>query len=139
MTDDDLKKVRELCESMGILALFLHGSRATGSSRLDSDFDFAFLAPHGANTSFLENALLPALAEISGCPEAEVDLQDLRQAPPHFRVRVFDTGRLLFVGDTTELARFHASSVSENWDLQHFLRPFRQAMRRRIKEGKFAS
>lgn len=133
---DDLES---LCEPLAVIALFLHGSRATDSARPDSDFDFAYLGPHGTDTAPLENALLPALAQMFDCDEAEVDLQDLRQAPPHFRVRVFDTGRLLYVGDRTTLARFHAGSVSENWDLQYFLRPFRQAMRQRIKEGRFAS
>lgn len=136
MVDDKLKS---LCASLEVIALFLHGSRATHSARPDSDFDFAYLAPHGTNTAPLENALLPALAELFDCDEAEIDLQDLRQAPPHFRVRVFDTGRLLWVGDKTQLARFHASSVSEDWDLQYFLRPFRESMLKRIKEGKFAS
>ena len=121
------------------MALYLHGSRALGSHREDSDYDYAYLAPHGAPVEPVEDRLLPLLAEHHATDEREIDLQNLRQAPPYFRVRVFEHGQLLYCGDSTELARFQTSSLSESWDLEIFLRPFREAMLRRIREGRFAS
>lgn len=139
MSPMDLTKLRDVCAQLGVVALFLHGSRAEERHREDSDIDFAYLLAHGRNPGPVEDRLLPLLAETYGVDEAEVDLQNLRQSPPTFRVRVFDHGQLLFCGDPTDLARFHAGSLSENWDLQYFLRPFREAMRQRIREGRFAS
>lgn len=88
------------------MALYLHGSRALGSHREDSDYDYAYLAPHGAPVEPVEDRLLPLLAEHHATDEREIDLQNLRQAPPYFRVRVFEHGQLLYCGDSTELARF---------------------------------
>jgi predicted nucleotidyltransferase len=131
--------LKQTCEELGLIALYLHGSVATGNERPDSDIDFAFLLPHGQDPGPVEDVLLPLLSKEFNRDESEVDLQNLRQAPPHFRVRVLEQGRLLQLGDSTELARFHASSVSEDRDLEHYLRPFRQAMKKRIREGRFAS
>ena len=75
-----------------------------------------FCQPHEADARIVENSLIPVLAEAFGCQERDVDLQNLRQAPPHFRVRVLHYGKLLYCGDKTELARFHASSVSMDRD-----------------------
>ncbi len=133
---DDLKK---LCQTVGLTALFLHGSRATGQASEDSDVDFAYLAPHGRDTDPVEDLLIPGLAQIYDVDEADIDLQNLRESPPPFRIRVFDFGRLIYTGNSTDLARFHAGSVSESWDYEYFMRPFRKAMRQRIREGRFAS
>lgn len=85
------------------------------------------------------DALLPLLAELFDVNERRVDLQDLRMAPPAFRLMVIETGTLLYCADTYQLARFHACSVSEERDRDYFLKPFREAMRQRIREGRFAS
>ena len=127
------------CQNLGLIALYLHGSQSSGNARPDSDTDFAFLLPREQNPSPVEDVLIPLLSRVFGCDESHVDLQNLRQAPPHFRVRVLEQGRLLHLGDPTELARFHVFSVSEDRDLERYLRPFRQAMRQRIREGKYAS
>ncbi len=136
MEDHTLKRA---CEALGLIALYLHGSHSDGSARADSDMDFAYLLPHGREAGPVEDVLLPLLSRVFECDESKVDLQNLRQAPPHFRVRVLERGRLLEVGNPTELARFHASSVSEDRDLERYLRPFREAMRQRIHQGRYAS
>lgn len=134
-----MEKLEETCKKLPLVALLLHGSRATGHSRQDSDFDFAYLARYGVDTAPVENSLLPALAQAFGCDEALVDLQDLRSSPPHFRVRTLHYGRTLYVADPTELARFYTSSLSMDRDTQYFTRPFREALRQRIRDGEFAS
>lgn len=136
---DQRGDIDEICARLGLTALYLHGSRATGHARADSDADFAYLLPHGRETAPVEDALLPLLAERFEMDERDIDLQNLRQSPPPFRIRVFDYGVLLYCGDSTDLARFHAGSVSESWDFEYFMRPFREAMKRRIREGRFAT
>lgn len=135
MVDDTLAQAGK---ALGLIALYTHGSQAEGHARPDSDHDFAFLLPHGIEPGPVEDVLLPLLSKTFECDESEIDLQNLREAPPYFRRRVFERGRLLLMGDATELARFHARSVSEDRDLKRYLKPFRQAMRERIRQGRYA-
>lgn len=72
---------------------FLHGSRATGTARPDSDTDVAAWFGPGAPSSF--DVLLPA----------GVDLTVLDTAPLELAGRVAATGLLLFSDD--EPARVH--------------------------------
>jgi hypothetical protein len=51
--------LEQVCAALGLTALFLHGSRATGHARLDSDADFAHLLPHGQDSGPVEDALRP--------------------------------------------------------------------------------
>lgn len=139
MLDCNLTALENLCRCHGIVALFLFGSRARGTHRSDSDYDIAYLAPHGQDPVCFEVEILRLLAEELGVDEICIDLQNLREGTPLFRVRVCEEGHLLFCSDTTELARFHAGSVSASRDRQFYMRPFREAMRQRIKEGRFAS
>lgn len=68
-----------------------------------------------------------------------MDVQDLGSAPALFRSRVVTAGPLLFVSDPSALAAFQARSMNEAWDEEIVLRPILEAMRRRIREGRFAS
>lgn len=132
-------RLESCCASLGVVAFYAHGSYAQGRANTESDRDFAFLLNHGGNVERAMDALIPLLAELFDVKEGLIDLQDLRMAPPAFRLKVIETGSLLYCGDTYQLARFHACSVSEERDRQYFLRPFREAMRQRIREGRFAS
>jgi predicted nucleotidyltransferase len=125
--------IAEPARKVGAIAVYLHGSHAAGKARPDSDIDLAILMPHGADFELAAERLAEALA---GLP---VDVQDLREAPPLFRVRVYFEGLCLFVSDPTELARHSAPSLSEHLDTEYFLAPMREAMRKRIREGKFAA
>lgn len=110
----------------GVIALYLHGSQATGSARPDSDLDLAILVPHGWSAERVGEALdaLP--------PDA--DVQVLNDAPARFRARVVQHGQLLDVTDTTALARFQACSILEAWDEEYFLRPIHEAACRRLTQ-----
>ncbi|MCW5872892.1 MAG: hypothetical protein KIS61_36930, partial [Candidatus Eremiobacteraeota bacterium] len=94
---------------------------------------------HAALAPPAVNRLLPLLAELYESEEFQIDLQDLRGAPPLFRWRVIENGRLLVCLDTNQLARFHAASISEERDREYFLKPIREAMHARIRSGRFAS
>lgn len=137
-----IEEVARLSAELGLVAVYLHGSCASGSDRPDSDLDLAVLAPAvWAEDEFGRAAerLAAAIAPLMGRPVDVIDVQDLRAAPAGFRRRVITTGRLLFAGDTTALARFQAHSMSEAWDEAYFLKPIREAMRKRIEAGRFAT
>lgn len=127
------KLVAEPAREIGAIAVYLHGSHAAGKARPDSDLDLALLLPHGTDFDAAAERLAEAL---SGLP---VDIQNLSDAPPLFRVRVYFEGVCLFVSDPTLLARLSAPSLSEHLDNEYFLGPMRAAMRERIREGRFAT
>ncbi len=89
--------------------------------------------PHGGDFEAAAERLTEALSELP------VDVQNLRDAPPLFRVRVYYEGICLFVSDSTQLARLRAASLSEHLDTEYHLEPMRAAMRERIREGRFAA
>lgn len=125
--------IAEPAREVGAIAVYLHGSHAAGKGRPDSDVDLALLLPHGADFELAAGRFTDALA---GLP---VDVQELREAPPLFRVRVYFEGICLYVSDPTELARHSAPSLSEHLDSEYYLAPMREAMRKRIREGHFAT
>lgn len=134
--------VSEVARRLGVIAVYLHGSQATGHARSDSDVDIAVLVGHGWPASRFEAAAYE-LARVVGQryaagPES-VDVQNLGRAPVRFRTRVMTSGRLLFVSDPTALARFQAYSYSLAWDEAAHLGPIVRAMRERIRDGRFAS
>lgn len=135
----NLEGLREVCSRHRLVALFFHGSRATGKARPDSDYDFALLGRHGCSTDRAVEELLSFFSRELEIDERFIDLQDLRQGTPYYTVRVVEDGELLFCSDPTELARFHAGSVSAHRDREYYLRPFREAMKQRIREGRFGS
>ncbi len=123
----------------GAVAVYLHGSRACGMGRPDSDLDLAVLLPHGHDFETVAPMLAEAVAPVALMSPDDVDVQNLGQAPPLFRVRVLTEGVLLYLSDPTALARFQATSMCEHWDNEIYLAPFREAMRQRIRAGRFAS
>lgn len=133
----DYEELTHCAGDLGAVALYLHGSHALGTARPDSDLDLAVLLPRESPIPFEEAA--ERLALCAGVDPERVDVQDLGSAPALFRSRVVTAGRLLFVSDPTGLAAFQARSLTEAWDEEIFLRPIHQAMRRRIREGRFAS
>ncbi|MEW6277717.1 MAG: nucleotidyltransferase domain-containing protein [Candidatus Eremiobacterota bacterium] len=125
--------------SVGAIAVYLHGSHASGTARPDSDLDLAVLLPRGSDFEDASALLADAAGDATGLSPDDVDVQNLDGAPPLFKVRVYFEGIPLFVSDPTALARASAPSLSEHLDNEYYLAPFRAAMRDRIREGRFAA
>jgi len=87
-------KLPDVCREFDLVLVVLHGSRATGHARPDSDSDVGVLrrsglVPHGR---FLD--LVGRLADATGLPD--LDLVDLRRAPPLLKQSAAAHGRALF-------------------------------------------
>lgn len=97
MQDRLLESVATLRRA-GARFAFLHGSRATGTARPDSDVDVAAWWPRDAPAAF--EVLLPA----------GVDLLVLNDAPLELAGRVASAGRLLFDDDPVARVRWLATT-----------------------------
>ncbi len=121
----------------GVRFAYLWGSRARSRARPDSDYDIAVDMPMGRGglDRFLD--LADALAvELGG---AEVDLTLLADANEEVRYLVQRTGKVLLDADSTARRQFEHRARIVYWDEQVRLRHYTEAMRRRLREGTFAS
>ncbi|MBV9314198.1 MAG: nucleotidyltransferase domain-containing protein [Pseudonocardia sp.] len=90
---------------IGVRLLVLHGSRARGDHRPDSDWDFAALFDEDADPA----ALVVAITTVVGSDA--VDLVDLRRASALLRYRAARDGVLLWEHPAGEFLGFRLEAV----------------------------
>lgn len=112
----------DVLRGAGARFAYLHGSRADGTARPESDVDVA--AWFGASAPQSYEVLLPA----------GVDLMVLDHAPLELRGRVAHRGRLLFEDDEVARIRWEAMTRKIYFDelprIQRAHREFSEAVRR---------
>lgn len=119
MSADMLAAVRAMASrTPGLALLVLHGSRARGDQRVDSDWDVTYLADEG---SLDADGLLASLAELLKADR--VDLADLARAGALFRHRVAGDGVVLFERTPGTFDRFWLDAVHTWCDLAPVLTP----------------
>jgi uncharacterized protein len=91
----------------GPYTVYLYGSRATGESRSDSDYDFAVFGPAPLDRKELER-IKDGLIDLLG----EVDCVDMRRIPLTLAAQVLDSGIVLLPGDESERARLETRLIS---------------------------
>jgi predicted nucleotidyltransferase len=101
----------------GLELLILHGSRARGQARPDSDWDFAFAAA----ATFDPDDFLGRLVETLGADR--VDLADLSRAGALLRFRVAQDGVVIFERQLGAFERFWFDAVHTWCDLAPVLLP----------------
>lgn len=105
--DSVVPSLRELARGhAGLMLLVLHGSRARGDAREDSDWDFAYLATPESDTSSLYGGLALALGTDA------IDLTNLATAGGLFRYRTARDGIVLFEREPKLFDRFWFEAVS---------------------------
>jgi predicted nucleotidyltransferase len=93
-------------EHAGLKLLVLHGSRARGDARVDSDWDFAFLAAPETDIPSLHGELALALGTDA------IDLSDLATAGGLLRYRTARDGLVLFERAPQLFDKFWFNAVS---------------------------
>jgi predicted nucleotidyltransferase len=101
---------------VGLSLLVLHGSRARGDARPDSDWDFAYLASAAFDPSLLHADLALSLGS------DRIDLVDLTTAGGLIRYRAARDGIVLFEAAPGTFDRFWFESVSFWCDAESVLR-----------------
>lgn len=100
----------------GLRLLILHGSRARGDHRPDSDWDFAYVA----DASFDADGLLARLSETLGSDK--VDLADLSRASGLLRVKAASEGRAVYEATPEEFDTFRLAAATAWCDMEPVLR-----------------
>lgn len=99
--------------------LLLHGSRARGDARADSDWDFGFLADDRA--VFDPDDLLAQIAEALGADH--IDLADLSSSSALLAYRAARDGVVVFEREAGRFQRFWLHAVDTWCDLAPILMP----------------
>jgi len=118
VSDDEsvLTLRRTVEDTPGLSLLVLFGSRARGSDRPSSDWDFGYVASRGFDPDHLLGVLVDTLNN------DRIDLVDLRRAGAPLRYRAARDGRVVAEVENGEFARFWLDAVSFWCDVQPLLR-----------------
>ena len=92
----------------GLRVVWMHGSRARGDARPDSDVDLALVA----DAPVALDDVLSLQSDLTARLGDEVDLVDLFGADDVLRVQVIEHGRVLFARSPVDLARFEMHALS---------------------------
>ncbi len=126
--DQLISTIRDFFEAgpNGVVAVYLFGSRARGSSHAGSDIDVGVLFDHTPSSTFegLHLGLAGKLERRVGCP---VDLIVLNRASADLIHRVLRDGSLVYERDPSARIRFEVQARNEYFDMQPIRRQYRQA------------
>ena len=139
--------LRRLCERLGqrlsadasVRLAYLHGSRARGAGRSESDIDLGVLLDDECVES--PTAVKDSIWRLSAAlgrevPSERLDLVLLNQAPALLRHRVIGNGIVLFARSEAERVRFVLRTIREYQDLEPRLREHTRRRMERLEEGR---
>jgi predicted nucleotidyltransferase len=110
----------------GVVAIYIYGSRASGSARPDSDLDVALLLRPGTVFPVSDRATLAAdLGAGAGC-DVDLSVLDLDRGVVHAK-EVVASGLTIFVADPLAVARFEMLALSRYARLNEDREPVLQA------------
>jgi len=121
-----------LAQGPPIRLAVLFGSRATGRTRKESDFDVGIIPIDPALSLRDELALA---SELSAAVSAEVDLVRLDADAPLLGAEVARTGICLFEAAPGVFAAYRASAISRWIDFEETVAPYRARFLRRLVEA----
>jgi len=126
-----------LKDDRSVRLAWLHGSRARGTARPESDIDVAVLLDddHAANPTAIKDSIWRLAGALGReVPSDRLDLVLLNDAPALLRHRVVRDGVLLFARSEPERVRFVLRTIREYQDLEPRLREHTRHRVRRLKE-----
>lgn len=132
LAPEDIEAITKLLdERLGLDALWVFGSVATGADTKTSDVDFAGLFRR--KPSAVE--LVELREDVARLLHREVDLVDVGHASPVLAMQVLRHGRLLVDGDPRQRRRFVAGVPSRYEDVRIVRREAEQALLDRVRRG----
>lgn len=115
-----------------VLAVYLFGSRASGSVRSWSDADVAVLLAGNRSGSAFSRKLRFA-ADLAGLLGTETDVVVLNDADPFLRIQVLTGGQEVLARDRARLDDFRRRSLRDYWDFVPVMRMLDAGALRRLR------
>lgn len=125
LPDNVLEKLPEAIQSVKmhpeVMALYSLGSAVTHELKPLSDLDFAILLSFGLTRRQRFDKHLELIGIFNDTFHTdEIDLTILNDAPFHFCVQVFKTGKLLYCKNNAELIDFREQVIKNYLDFKYF-------------------
>ncbi len=96
---------KELSDLEGV---YLFGSRNTGESKVDSDWDFGYLSREG----LLDERSWGIKTNVESLFDIQIDLVDLYKATTVLQIQVLKTGTLVWIGEHNKIKQFEYLTLS---------------------------
>ena len=128
---------RRLGDDSSVRLAWLHGSRARGAARKESDIDIAVLLDdeHAASPSAIKDSIWRLAGALGReVPSDRLDLVLLNDAPALLRHRVIRDGVLLFARSDAERVRFVLRTIREYQDMEPRLHEHTRRRVERLRE-----
>lgn len=123
-------------KQLGVLAVYLIGSRARNQARADSDIDLAVVVKNRKKANLRQ--IIGILTEKFPAEKLHLSLVDLNHTSPLFLYQIVKEGRLLFAKEKDFPTFFAAQAMRRYFYDQYRLDTFRRELLKRIKEKKYA-
>ena len=99
------EKINEIAKEYGLRLILLFGSRASGKTHKESDYDIAYL-PENILSDDSANRLNVALTGVFRCER--VDTVDIKTASPLLLYGIFRQCQILFQQDNSDFSTYRA-------------------------------
>ena len=131
--ESPIKITQQLAEQ-GVVLAYLHGSRARGDNRQDSDLDIAVLL----DSNIKEDDYLDKILKISVIfnevyPENEIDIVVLNNTTPLFAQSVASEGIVLFAQSDDIRIMFENRALHEYEDTRRLRKIYNEVLSEKIK------
>jgi predicted nucleotidyltransferase len=135
------EETEQFLQHLSILLVFFHGSRAHGTYRQNSDYDFAVLLNDRVQWSFMERVerldkLGEYIARKLSLSRDEVDIQDFDDMPLLMAFNIVGDGALVWEGEPRIGLCFQRQTYSRYQDFDWTERFFRKALREKLHSEK---
>jgi predicted nucleotidyltransferase len=121
--EDAKEKLARALDRDEVRLAVLFGSRARGQAGPSSDWDVGLVLSKPVD-------LFLWMSELASVMGAEVDLVDLRRAPPLLAHRAATQGKVLLDRSGHEFASFVSLALRKYWDTEKFRRMQEESLRR---------
>ena len=125
----------KLKEDKDIIFVYIFGGYGKGNASPLSDFDIGIYIEENLDTfekKIYLNSVITSILKTD-----EVDIVILNNAPCVLVYNILKTGKLLFSKDEKKRIGFVVKNIKEYFEMQYYLKIFREDMFKRIEEGRY--
>jgi len=127
------KLLKKIAQKYSIELLLLFGSRVSGKTHPESDFDIGYLSKKSLSVE-KEGQLMIDLAQVLKIPLEKIELVPLRNASPLFLKEVFTNSFVLYAKDNLIFDLYKIYAIRYFKEFQPIFDQMKKILEKRVKE-----